>query len=830
MERQRTLNNVSGRLAAVVLAVTLFTVVCGTAGCPAYAKTLPLVSPGPGSGAEVAEDGDKTLSPYFFVKSDDPSIDQLPLKATSVVANIAGVIADVRVTQVYRNEGRKPLEAVYVFPASTKAAVYGMKMTIGKRTITAAIKKRDEARAAYEQAKQEGRSASLLEQQRPNVFQMNVANILPGDEIKTELQYTELITPTAGVYEFVYPTVVGPRYSNQPASTAPPSEKWSKNPTLHEGEPPLYTFDITTRLTPGVPIQEMTCPSHKVALRYQDRSRATVTLEPAEKSGGNRDFILRYRLSGQVIESGLLLYQGQEENFFLLSVQPPQRVSQSQIPPREYLFIVDVSGSMHGFPLDISKRLMRELLTNLRPTDTFNVLLFSGGSALLAPQSLPATPENLRHALEFIDRQRGGGGTELLPALRRALALPRPERVARTVVIATDGYVTVEPEAFALIRKELGKANFFAFGIGSSVNRFLIEGMARAGSGEPFVITNPGQAQVMAERFREYIQSPLLTRIKLDFGAFQVYDVEPVGVPDVFAERPVTVFGKWRGKPTGKITLGGIAGDRSYAATIAVRDGEPIGDNEALRYLWARTRIAQLGDDNRLQSDDHRIAEITELALKYNLLTAYTSFVAVDTEVRRTEGEVSTVVQPLPLPEGVSDYAVGNAALAVPRMLSAPASPVAESMKSRESKEQTAPDKTDGKTHAANGEKLKEGPEEGDSDSKLTLGKITITGGLTEQSVREVVQQHLKTLTNRCLAFLSAENTGELLAEWVVDANGNVKEVKISSRQLTLNGLESCLRTLIQTWRFPASTGDRESSVSVSFHLNAAVPGDYQRE
>ena len=479
---------------------------------------------------------------------------------------------------------------------------------------------------------------------------------------------------------------------------------------------------------------------------------------------------------------------------------------------------------MHGFPLDISKRLMRELFTNLRPSDAFNVLLFSGGSTVLAPQSLPATPENLRRALEVIDRQQGGGGTELLPALKRALALPRPERAARTVVIATDGYVTVEPEAFALIRRELGKANFFAFGIGSSVNRFLIEGMARAGSGEPFVITKPDQAQVMAERFREYIQSPLLTQIKLDFGAFEVYDVEPVGVPDVFAERPVTVFGKWRGKPTGKITLGGIAGDRSYAATIDVANAETIIDNEALRYLWARTRIAQLGDDNRLQSDDRRIAEITELALKYNLLTAYTSFVAVDTEVRRTDGEVATVVQPLPLPEGVSDYAVGNAALAAPRMLSAPASPVAESIKSRESKEQSALDKIDGKTEVTKGEKLKESPEEGDSNHRLTLGKITVTGGLTEQSVREVVQQNLKTLRNRCFAFLAAENTGELVAEWVVDAAGNVKEIKISSRQLTLNGLESCLRALIQTWRFPASTGNRKSSVSVSFRLEAAGP------
>ncbi|MCU0584285.1 MAG: trypsin, partial [Syntrophales bacterium] len=163
---------------------------------------------------------DRSLSPYFFVKSDDPALDPLPLKSASASVRISGVIADVLVTQVYKNEGRKPIEAVYVFPASTRAAVYGMKMTIGKRVVEAKIQKRDEARRDYEKARDQGKSASLLEQQRPNVFQMNVANIMPGDEIRVEMKYTELIVPTEGVYEFVYPAVVGPRYSNQAADTA----------------------------------------------------------------------------------------------------------------------------------------------------------------------------------------------------------------------------------------------------------------------------------------------------------------------------------------------------------------------------------------------------------------------------------------------------------------------------------------------------------------------------------------------------------------------------------------------------------------------------------
>ncbi|HBA55343.1 MAG TPA: trypsin, partial [Syntrophorhabdus aromaticivorans] len=181
----------------------------------------------------------------FFVKSDDPDTDRLPLKSTSAEVNIAGVIADVKVAQVYKNEGKKPIEAIYIFPASTRAAVYGMKMTIGKRVIEAKINKREEARRQYEEARDQGKSASLLEQRRPNVFQMNVANIMPGDEIRVDLKYTELLVPTDKIYEFAYPTVVGPRYSNQSAETAPPSERWVQNPYLRQGKAPTYGFDIT---------------------------------------------------------------------------------------------------------------------------------------------------------------------------------------------------------------------------------------------------------------------------------------------------------------------------------------------------------------------------------------------------------------------------------------------------------------------------------------------------------------------------------------------------------------------------------------------------------
>lgn len=251
---------------------------------------------------------------------------------------------------------------------------------------------------------------------------------------------------------------------------------------------------------------------------------------------------------------------------------------------------------MNGFPLDTAKQLMRALASHLRPTDTFNVLLFSGGSSVLSPQSLPATPEHIQQALGFIDREQGSGSTELLPALQRALALPQDERLSRSFVIITDGYVSVETRAFDLTRNNLQNANVFAFGIGSSVNRLLIEGLARAGSGEPFVVTNPDEAPATAKKFAYYIQTPVLTNVAVEYAGFEVYDVEPATIPDVLAERPVLVFGKWRGRPQGAITIHGNHGTGIHSQTLDVAHITPLPTNTALRYLWARHRIAMLGD------------------------------------------------------------------------------------------------------------------------------------------------------------------------------------------------------------------------------------------
>jgi Ca-activated chloride channel family protein len=610
--------------------------------------------------AAAQDDADRTLSPYFFVEGAPDGVEPFALEATQVHANVSGVVADVTVEQTYRNGGSLPINARYVFPASNRAAVHAMQFTLGNKRVLAKIKQRDEAKREYEDAARSGKTASLLEQERPNVFTMSVANILPGDRVVVQLRYSELLVPTDGVYQFVYPTVVGPRYKGAAPVDTDGSDGFVASPYLHLGDTPPTRFDIDVAVSTGVPIAQLRSNTHKVDIAWEDQSMARVSLVPNQGFTGNRDFILDYKLAGQQIQSGLLLYEGQTENHFLLMVQPPARVKPDEIPAREYVFVLDVSGSMFGFPLDTAKLLIRDLISHLRPTDSFNVLLFSGDSQLMAPRSIPATAENVQRAIEVIGAQRGGGGTELEAALQRVAALPRAEHVSRSVVVLTDGYIAQERGAFELVAQDLGHTNVFAFGIGSAVNRYLIDGLARVGQGEPFVVTSPATATSEAQRFRRYIESPVLTEVAVKFKGFDAYDVEPANQPDLFADRPIVVFGKWRGARGGEIEVRGRAANGMFVKKLQVAQTAPRKENAALPQLWARSRIARLSDFALESEDPETVREVTELGLQYSLLTKHTSFIAVLEQIRNPSGNAANVDQPLPLPAGVSDLAVGG--------------------------------------------------------------------------------------------------------------------------------------------------------------------------
>ncbi|MFD0893512.1 VWA domain-containing protein [Luteolibacter ambystomatis] len=616
-----------------------------------------------------ASPGETTAAPYFHATtaSGEKSGGNLPLKSSTADVWIDGTIARISLEQVYANTGDKPMEAIYVFPASTRAAVHGMTLATGGRTITARIKEKTAAKTEYEQAKSQKRTAALLEEQRPNVFQMSVANILPGDDIHVTVQWSESIPATDGTYEFVFPTVVGPRYGHQMGGA---TETWSANPHLEEGKPSPAGFQLAVNLSTALPLAEVKCTSHPVNVDFQSKSTAAVKLvTKTGEEAANRDFILRWKLGQDRVDAGLLLHKGEKENHFLLQVEPPKRVTPDLIPLRDYVFVLDISGSMQGFPLQTAKDLLTQLTSVLRPDDTFNIVTFSGGSEVLSLSPVANTPAMVEQARNFITKQQSGGGTELGQALDRAFALPGSEGRSRSIVVMTDGFVGFEREVFTSIRSRLGQANLFSVGIGSSVNRHLIEGMARAGQGEPFVITQPSEVNGTVTRFRDLIASPVLAKIRVEAEGVELSGIEPSPYPDLFANRPLVIAGRWSGEAKGRIIIRGIAGHGEvFEKSVDLAEATASGtDHPALPVLWARERVRHLEDELVPTSDrsipvasPESIREVTALGLTYQLLTPYTSFVAVDETPRGFDGLAQTVKQPLPLPAGVSNSAIGT--------------------------------------------------------------------------------------------------------------------------------------------------------------------------
>jgi Ca-activated chloride channel family protein len=331
--------------------------------------------------------------------------------------------------------------------------------------------------------------------------------------------------------------------------------------------------------------------------------------------------------------------------------------------------------------------------------------------------------------------------------------------------------------------------------------------MAHVGMGEPFIITKPDEAPAQAERFRKMIQSPVLTNVKVTFNGLSTYDVEPASIPDVLAERPVIIFGKWRGKPQGKIRLTGVTGNGTFTDSIDVAAVQPQKSNEALKYLWARHRITLLSDYNKLRSDDKRIKEVTELGLTYNLLTAYTSFVAIDNQIRNKDGKPETVNQPLPLPQGVSDYAVGGSYTAK-SMAVAPRPSVMyrEEARVRQDVAMQAKAGLGGSTGSDTMAEKKSIP-------SITIGDIAASGGLSKETLRVVIEKHVDKLEKCCK---SGPSKGKVALVLAINADGTIKTIKTVSDTLKNETITKCIIDEIKKFVFPAAVDGHETTATIT--------------
>lgn len=614
-----------------------------------------------------------------------------PLKHTDVRSEISGFVARVEVTQQFHNPYEKKIEAVYTFPLSQNAAVDDMVMRVGDREIRGEIKRREEARHIYEAAKAAGHVASLLDQERPNIFTQSVANIMPGQNVDVTIRYVEVLKYEDGWFEFSFPTVVGPRYiPGGPTSRQPevPPELQGKvvQPEVPQGSgqpqgsgwsPDTDQVADASRVTPqvtapgtraghdlsigvtvdaGAPVRDIESKLHEVVTQ---REGDVVSVRLKDKATiPNKDFILRYTTASDEIGDAVLVHSSDLGRFFALILQPPKRVRPEQVTPKEMVFVQDTSGSTRGAPIETSKQTMWHCLANLNPQDTFNLITFSGATHILFDRPVPATEENIALAQAFLERLEGSGGTEMMTAIRAALEPSDSQEHVRIVCFMTDGFVGNDMAIVDEVQKH-PNARVFSFGIGQSPNRFLLDQMAEAGRGEAEYVTLGSPGEEVAKRFYERMRNPVLTDIEIDWGSLPVEKVYPKQIRDLFSSKPVVVYGQVKRAARGEVTLRGKVAGQPFARKVHVVVPQREPRHDVLGPMWARQKIQYLMSQDWAGIQQGKPSaeikdEITGLGLQFRLMTQYTSFVAVEWMTITEGGQARTVPVPVEMPEGVT--------------------------------------------------------------------------------------------------------------------------------------------------------------------------------
>src|SRR5262245_46203657 len=642
------------------------------AGRLVFPVVLFLLSGGAPLAAQAPDDFDQQVTQGALrIKTRAGRVVECPLRHTDVQAEISGFVARVRVTQQFVNPGDDPIEAVYVFPLPHEAAVDDMSMVVGQRRIVGIVKRRLEAREIYERAVAAGLTASLLKQERPNLFTQTVGNIPPGQEVRIEISYVDVLAYDRGTYEFHFPMVVGPRYiPGRPLDREPTGEGWAPDtgrvpdasritpPVLKPGERTGHDLSLSVRLEAGVPVRDLQTPSHQAKVERTGRSTAQLTLSPADAIP-NKDFVLRYAVAGTKPEVALLTHAPRgEDGYFLLMMQPRQMEDElREAPPREICFLVDVSGSMSGAPTAKVVETMRLLLGRIRPQDNLQVVTFASGTDRLFPGYVPATPANVARALGFTDGLRGGGGPEMPRGIRAVLAEPVAGERIRIVVMLTDGFIGNETQIIREVARRSGdRIRFWAVGVGTSVNRYLIDGVGRQGGLSAVLGLSENPAPLVA-RIADRLSRAQLGQIDIDWGGHAVYETYPARIPDLWAGSPVVVVGRYRTNGPGTIQVSNRAKKQAVSFPLAVQLPSEAADHAVLAKVWARRKIEDLSEPVA-SSGNEIVEEITDLALRYRLMSAYTSFVAVDESeaggLLHAPRPPRRVTVPVPLPEGVS--------------------------------------------------------------------------------------------------------------------------------------------------------------------------------
>ncbi len=584
----------------------------------------------------------------------------VPLKHTDVRANITGFISTVDVEQTFTNPYPSKIEAVYAFPLPENAAVSEFVMTIGDRHIRGIIRDKAEAQQIYAQARSQGKVASILNQERPNLFVQKVANIEPGREIDISIRYYNTLSYSDGAYEFVFPMVIAPRYN--PSHTdgigavargnAGTSGEKTEISYLRPNERSGTDISLKVEVDAGVSIEKLESPTHAVKIERDGSTRATVELSRND-SIPNKDFILRCHVAGSQMKSTLLTTTDSKgDNVFALMLIPPRDLKSLQRAPLEMVYVLDASGSMDGKPMTQAKDAIARSLKKLNADDTFQLINFSNTSSQLGNRPIAATRDNVQRALAYLDQIAAAGGTEMMNGLRASLNFPHDPHRMRYITFLTDGLIGNEADIIREIHSNLGDTRIFSFGVSAAPNRYLLDAMARVGSGGVAYLAPDDSATEVMDAFDDRISHPALFDVKLDFGSADVSDVFPQRIPDLCVDRPVIVTGKYRGHLSGPIRISGRAGGMRMSTEVSSVIGAERAQAKALPQIWANMKIQSLAEKALWNGSEELAPQARATALRYAIMSPFTSFVAVDSLSKTQETYGTTVQVPVAVPDG----------------------------------------------------------------------------------------------------------------------------------------------------------------------------------
>ena len=599
----------------------------------------------------------------FLVKSEDGSRYKLiPTINTAIDIDIQGMIASATVDQMFTNDSNNPIEAVYVFPLPPNAAVNNMTMIIGDRVIQGIMKEKSEAKKVYEKAKREGKRTTLTEQQRPNIFTNKVANVMPGDTIVVRLQYVNELKYDNGKFRMRFPMVVAPRYIDGSRVIGYSGTGWSYDTDIipdasqitpkvvPEGMRSGNTISLNINLDAGLDINNIISSSHKIIKKKKGKGRYEINLKNNENIP-NKDFVMEYSVKkGKEPKAALFINENKQDNYFMLMAMPPEKTEKKVNIGKEIIFVIDVSGSMRGVSISQAKKGLQYSISQLNNNDLFNIIAYSDSYFSMSQTSLPVNENTISNAYNFINNLNASGGTRALEPLKHAMMMSPIEDKIKMILFITDGDIGYERNVFNVVDSYLGKSRLFSIGIGTAPNGHLLEKVSQKGRGTYTYINNINHVDEKMKELLNKIDMPVLTDIRLDLN--NQAELYPSPLPDLFINEPLIVFGKINSDISGDINsfFSGKTSSGYFKVEIPINISRGV-KNDGIGDIWARKKMDNLIDDWHLGNRDSK-QKIIDLSIKHNLMSKFTSFVAVEEKIVNPGGNSILADVHVDLPEG----------------------------------------------------------------------------------------------------------------------------------------------------------------------------------